>query len=68
VYLPKGIPAMKALGNAVNVAVVEKILGNLLRLFHSHDNNALNGVKRNGFHHFNGNKLSPPRAVVSVWA
>ena len=31
-YLPEGIAAMKALGNAVNVAVVEKILGNLLKL------------------------------------
>jgi DNA (cytosine-5)-methyltransferase 1 len=68
VYLPKGIPAMKALGNAVNVTVVEKILGKLLRLFHSHENNVLNSVKRNGFHYFNGNKLSHSRTAVPVLA
>jgi DNA (cytosine-5)-methyltransferase 1 len=31
-HLPEGIAAFKALGNAVNVTVVEKILGNLLKL------------------------------------
>ncbi len=31
-HLPEGIAAMKALGNAVNVTVVEKILGELLKL------------------------------------
>jgi DNA (cytosine-5)-methyltransferase 1 len=32
IHLPDGIAAMKALGNAVNVTVVERILGNLLKL------------------------------------
>ena len=31
-HLPDGIAAFKALGNAVNVTVVGKILANLLRL------------------------------------
>ena len=31
-YLPDGISAFNALGNAVNVTVVEKILANLLKL------------------------------------
>lgn len=35
VYLPEGIAAYKALGNAVNVTVVEKILTNLLKLLHT---------------------------------
>ena len=36
-YLPSGIAAMKALGNAVNVKVVEHILGNLIPLLKIHD-------------------------------
>ena len=35
-YLPSGIAAMKALGNAVNVKVVEHILGKLIPLLKSH--------------------------------
>ena len=31
-HLPNGIAAFEALGNAVNVTVVERILGNLLKL------------------------------------
>ena len=34
-YLPDGIAAFKALGNAVNVTVVEKILGKLVPLLHA---------------------------------
>lgn len=35
-HLPEGIASFKALGNAVNVTVVEKILGNLLKLLPLH--------------------------------
>jgi DNA (cytosine-5)-methyltransferase 1 len=34
-HLPEGIAAFKALGNAVNATVVERILGNLLRVMRS---------------------------------
>lgn len=43
-HLPDGIAAMKALGNAVNVTVVEKILGNLLKLLPANRNLNLRSI------------------------
>jgi DNA (cytosine-5)-methyltransferase 1 len=43
-HLPEGIAAMKALGNAVNVTVVEKILGNLLKLLPANQKLNLNSI------------------------
>ena len=67
-YLPDGIAAFKALGNAVNVTVVEKILGKLVPLLHARRDVALNGVKRNGILHLNGIKLPRSRRVVPALA
>ena len=67
--LPDGIAAFKALGNAVNVTVVEKILGKLVPLLHSRrDDVTLNSAKRNGLLHLNGSKLPRSRPLVPVLA
>ncbi len=50
-HLPEGIAAFKALGNAVNVIVVERILGNLLKLReHAHDSQSLRLFPANDRH------------------
>ena len=67
-HLPAGISAFYALGNAVNVTVVERILSKLVPLLHARRGLALNGVKRNGILHLNGIKLPRSRRVVSVLA
>lgn len=46
-HLPDGIAAFKALGNAVNVTVVEKILGKLMPLLKSRPQVRVNGARRN---------------------
>jgi DNA (cytosine-5)-methyltransferase 1 len=45
-HLPSGISAFYALGNAVNVRVVEKILAKMLPLLHSNSSLKVNGVKQ----------------------
>ena len=67
-HLPDGIAAFKALGNAVNVTVVEKILSKLVPLLHARQDVALDGVKRNGILHWNGNKMSRSRRVAPALA
>lgn len=63
-HLPDGISAFYALGNAVNVTVVERILSKLVPLRHSQRDVVLNGIKRNGILHLNGIKLSRSRVIV----
>lgn len=61
-HLPAGISAFKALGNAVNVTVVEKIFGKLLPRLSSQPRIGVNGVRQNGILRSIGIKLPSLRS------
>ncbi len=67
-HLPGGIAAFKALGNAVNVTVVEKILGELLPLLNAKPLVSVNGVHRNGDSGSSGIKLPRSQKVAAAFA
>lgn len=67
-HLPEGIAAFKALGNAVNVTVVERILSKLLPLLNSQPQVRVNGVHRNGVSHSIRIKLRRSRTAVPTIA
>lgn len=61
-HLPVGIAAFKALGNAVNVTVVERILTNLLRLLAEGQNGAaVSGEKNSEMNSIRLNKVGNTR-------
>jgi DNA (cytosine-5)-methyltransferase 1 len=67
-HLPDGISAFKALGNAVNVTVVEKILANLLPLLNTESDDQPKPIGINQISRVTVVKLPRSRNIVPVLA
>ena len=65
-YLPKGISAFNALGNAVNVTVVEKILAKLLPLLDVERDDKPEPVGTNRIFKIGKINLPNPRSIIPV--
>jgi DNA (cytosine-5)-methyltransferase 1 len=65
-HLPEGIAAMKALGNAVNVTVVEKILAKLLPLLDAECDDQPEPIGTNRISNLGKIKLPTSRRTISI--